>query len=284
MIPIQSEDLPKDSLHGNDGNKKITFLGPFMNLAHLSLTAFLALPGVDPFLDLPGKEKDKYYVIQVKVVHRFLFHANNVEFMERNLAQWKKAPFYQLASTPEYLLGFLLEKMEDQYIFYPLGKTKKYCWQKGTHDLNRLGGRAAFALEKILDIQLRKITPESTKEDLENVYREAKPAVKAFLNSAINKSVGIKTEKIEVLKARYRGKIKPGITGEKAFDYDKAMGQLLQEWPPLGRKMSDLQEIIGHPPSSTCKDYVTYSFDTGFIGVAYRFWIKEGLIRSVMLR
>ncbi len=223
--------------------------------------------------NLPGKFQRKWDIMAVDSIRNLLSSSIDPESMRREVEAWKKGPLYQVASGAQYLLPFLLK--------WEFAEAGRYRWQEGQHNLNQVEGRAAFALEILLGIKLSIITPGSIQEDRMKVHQEAKRAVENFLTLAMKTSAATKTEKIEVLKARYHGKIKAGKRDGKGLEYHKTMYKLLLEWPPLGRKLSDLQEIIGDLGESEL-GYVRYHFGNG-LGVEYIIRTKDGLISSVLM-
>lgn len=214
-------------------------------------------------------------LITVDAVSAFLSSTTDAGSLGRELASWKTAPIYQRLSVSEYLLAFLLDGNTCE--------TVQYRRQEGRHDLNVVAGRAGWALEELLGEKLGTIGRESTKRAREGVHSEARKKVDAYRVRIVKSKMGSKTEEsTEVLKARYEGKIKPGITGAEAAKYSGAMARLLAEWFPLGKKIGELQEIVGDPGEKD-NEVVSYRFDSGLGGLEYQFKVKEGVIRSVLV-
>src|SRR5262249_31370434 len=116
------------------------------------------------------------------------------------------------------------------------------------------------------------------------VHKEAERAVQASFEWAVKAAAKQKNpRRVEELKSKYRGKIKSGITGQKSPMYQEAMRAFLSEWPPLGQKISDLQDIVGEAGVKRNAELVSYRFDSGRGGCDYEFRTKDGVIRSVLI-
>jgi hypothetical protein len=235
-------------------------------------------------------ETERQYLLCADQVRAFLLRDSYPKTLKAELHDWKKAPPYQTVSAAEYLLPYVLEEKQL--------KTPEYRWREGTHDLDQVSGRAAWALDELLGIKLTRIVPGSTRNDQGQVYREAERAVQASYAWVVKfADDGKNEERVRTLKARYAGKIKPWNTGFNAPKHSRAMLEFLVEWCPLGKKLTDLQEIIGTPAKSVTdlheiirgasgrkrEEGHSYYFDTGRGGLRFLFQTKDGLIRAVYI-
>ncbi|MEW6358391.1 MAG: hypothetical protein AB1696_18805 [Planctomycetota bacterium] len=62
-----------------------------------------------------------------------------------------------------------------------------------------------------------------------------------------------------------------------AVEAMRAMEKFLGEWNPMGRRLMDLQEIIG-PGIKIKEDVWLYKFDTGCGGWSWKFTCRDGVI------
>jgi hypothetical protein len=204
------------------------------------------------------------------------FRREDLSGMEKIIQNWQKGPSYLKLS--------LLETLTDHLKTLEKCSTRNYIWEEGTHDLNRKNGRAAWAIEKLLEIKLDKITPDSTWEENQKIYNECANIVKAYragIMSAASEVKNIKTK--EELTKSYKDKIKPGISTKHEESFN-SMSSLLSEWFPIGRKLSDLEEIVGTPGTNRPKENcIDYDFQNGVDGVLYRFTVEDGIITSVLI-
>ena len=79
-----------------------------------------------------------------------------------------------------------------------------------------------------------------------------------------------------------RGKIKPGMGAENIRSWSH-MQSLLLEWKPLGKRITELQRIVGRSPESVDgrPEIFTYTFDSGFSGTGFLFTTEKGIIVGV---
>ena len=190
---------------------------------------------------------------------------------------WQSGPLYLKPGLVKALMEYLTsdEKCE----------TRNYLWEKGTHDLNRASGRAAWALEGVVGIELTKIKPTSSKKELQAVRKQAENMAKGYEAGIMAAAAEFKPGKsTDELTAAYKDKIRHGIHSK---DYEKSyklMSKLFAEWFPLGKNLSELEEIMGSSGMRReGRVYVDYDFQTGWGGILYRLTIHDGMIVSVSI-
>ncbi len=128
-----------------------------------------------------------------------------------------------------------------------------YKWKPGTHDLNRPPGRAAALIEMITGEEMPKVRPDSTPEECSEVYAKAVAAVDRLVERHKKRPPSPGKPTIEELRSQVQGKIlgpfgeetrpKPG---QKAA-YRLALDELVRRWDPIGKKVTDLEAILGRP-------------------------------------
>lgn len=190
-----------------------------------------------------------------------------VEAVER----WKGALAFEKLDLLEQLLR-RLEPDEPR-------ETLNYAWREGTHDFRRLAGRVHWALGELLGVRLGPVTPMSTPEDLKTLSAEASRLVAAYRLGVVSFARERKEPSTEELQRKYRGRIRPGIT-PTPFSSALAMRELLAEWFPIGKEIRTLAEIVGAAGNREAGE-VSYLFDSGYGGVAYRFEVRDGRIESL---
>jgi len=82
------------------------------------------------------------------------------------------------------------------------------------------------------------------------------------------------------IKRKYDGRIITGNTGNDCVQYAAMMQQLLEEWDPVGHTAEEVEFVIGRPyrPAS---DRLVYRFDSGYNGVEWSLWLKDGKIVKI---
>jgi micrococcal nuclease len=202
-------------------------------------------------------------------------------------------------------------------------QTRNYQHMQGTHDLHLRGGRAVWVFEKIFHTSFPPITLDSPDDRIFDVMDRAEKILKAYQAGLMDASSrqykqAISAEKLvkkykkrtdpevqkidayrlgvkdimdhyrfgislDKLVKKYEDKIKPGITGEDAPEYRKQFTKLLEEWMPIGKKVSELTRIVGEKPDDP-HQLQSYSFDTGFSGLKFIFRVEDGKITAVITR
>lgn len=175
----------------------------------------------------------------------------------------------------------LAEELLDHFKSTEKCRIANYEWKPGTDDMSRVAGRAKWAFEQILGVRLANVTPTSVEEDLRTLHYDASRLLTAYRNGILSVAGDGATspERLKELKDKYGGKIEPGIS-LKAPGYSRAMHELPLEWPPIGKCIIDLYEVVGSEGRRT-DDGVSYRFDTGYGGVEYQLAVSGGKIVSV---
>jgi hypothetical protein len=209
-------------------------------------------------------------------VDHFVTRRSDMKSIEASLQKWRTAPLYQKISASEDLAGSLLSA--------EVTETTGYRWQEGSHDCNQIAGRAAWALEEMLGIQLSPVTPGISREQLRRVHAEARSLLEAYRRGAMSLASERDADgsHIQRLKRSYAGKIELGLTMDRAPGCSAAFNRLLQEWFPLGKKVGDLDAIIGAVGEKTGGN-VYYRFDNGESGVQYEVKTRDGVIVAVRI-
>ena len=175
----------------------------------------------------------------------------------------------------------LLEGLLPSLSLLERAETVNYEWVKGTHDLRIVAGRAARRLDALLGLKLPPVTAETTQEQAVELYHQVEPVVRAYRAGIEDMSRTYASRRsVAELKKAYAGRIKPGIDNENWVRHLAAMEELLDEWCPIGKRFSDLAEIIGDAGEENGRDR-GYRFENGFFGTYIRFRVEEGVIRSV---
>lgn len=159
-------------------------------------------------------------------------------------------------------------------------ETRNYEWTKGTHDLRIVAGRAARRFDAILSTKLPPVTSATTQEQAVDLYHRVAPIVKGYRLGVedMSRTYGSRKSVAELKKA-YAGRMEPRF-GENWMKSFSAMEELLDEWCPIGKRITDLAEIVGSPGEEAGRDRI-YGFEGGFFGVQLRFRIADGVIHSV---
>ena len=195
----------------------------------------------------------------------------------RFVTRLRRSPTYLKLAIGERLLEEL--PVDDRAC--PVRPIHGYAYQVGTNDLRRWPGRAAHALEHLMGVEMAKITPTSSKEELKLVQCEAARLFNSYrsgiMDLATEYDIGKKTA---LLATQYKGKIRP----QDWVEASRLMARLLAEWFPIGKDMSDLERIVGYKAEkSSARDEVTYDFIGPLSGVIFYFTLKDGVIASVRL-
>lgn len=216
---------------------------------------------------------DRVPTIFVEAVDALLTRPDDSTTLRKAMSDLGSAPLYQQISICDRVMQYLTTEKTVA--------TRGYVYRTGEHDLNRVAGRAALALAILCSLELDRVTPATSNEELEAIHKDASRALIACRASVVQIAqaydVGADTD---LLRARYHGRLTPGISAAHAVESGQLMGSLLKEWFPIDKRVADLVAIVGVEPKykgRTCR----YSFNTGRSGVEYLFVVKEGLICSV---
>lgn len=146
---------------------------------------------------------------------------------------------------------------------------------------SRTGGEMQGAALAGFVQQMLRIVQE---EDLSTDIRDLHSLVVAFeggLSSALQPSP---PEDIDRLRALYADRIEPQNRDKYQSGYE-AMDSLLRRWNPYGRRLSQLEQIIGDSSILDEGDKengeVYYNFDSGLSGMRFDITVREGIIVRV---
>jgi hypothetical protein len=199
--------------------------------------------------------------------------SGDIATCERLIKGWKQAPTYQKYGLAEELIAHLQDKDSTP--------VRDYLWKKGENDRSLVSGRAKWGLEELLEVQLQPVVDLSS--DTEE-FAALQNNARALLNKRIAEIVSIQKDldpRREELAEKYNGKINPGIS-DGAPESITAMQMLLLEWPPIGKRVQDLEAIISFEGEKN-DGQVSYKFDTSYGGFEYRFTIEQGVITMVKI-
>jgi hypothetical protein len=205
-----------------------------------------------------------YYVLKAEVFADDLWE---------KLHRWQVDPLYVRVSVAERLLPYLAK--DDRV------KTVIYKWEPGTHDLNRVAGRAAAAFDRLVGCNLTSVTPGATPEDLLTLRRDATDVFhfwrKTILNTIAELPPGKSTDE---LRKEYHGKIQTRNLRRDAAPACERMHRLLLDWFPIGKEMAEFHRITG-AEGERVKDMAVFHFDTGISRYLIRLHVKDGIIWGV---
>ena len=194
----------------------------------------------------------------------------------------------RLEPAPTYMKLVFAEELANRLLIdkeCPMSELAghRYAYREGTHDLRRLPGRAAHALEHLLGVALPKVTPASSPADLKLLHGKAVRLLGAYRSGVMamvrDYEIG---KRADALTATYKGKVRPGA--RHWYESTLAMARLLADWFPIGKKLSDLEKIVGYKPDRRDRKQVSYWFETSTGGWAFHFTIEDGIITSVSIR
>ncbi|MEI6810292.1 MAG: hypothetical protein WCN95_16355 [bacterium] len=202
---------------------------------------------------------------------RQLLRANDLRECQKLVDLWKRALPYQKLGLAEELVSQLKNVGSSPLRGYDISKD-------GGNDMTMVAGRAKWAFEQIMDVQLADLKRSTAIDSLVALQSNAVALVDARRSDLM--SEGSKEIK-PGLAEKYKGKIIPGIS-EASSGNTAVMLDLLAEWQPIGKRFEDLAAIIGSRGRNTKdKDVVMYAFEDGSAGCAFQFSVKEGIITSV---
>jgi hypothetical protein len=222
----------------------------------------------------PKREQAKN-MCSVDEIRGFL-RKNTIDQINKTIQRWQKCPLY--------LKPAILEALAEYLTSVEICEIRDYSYEKNSHDLNCAAERAALAFEKLMGIELIKINQTISKDAQQNIRDEAEKLIKAYNAGIIAMSGEIKHEKsIDELTKSYIGKIKHK---KQTNDYEKSfnlMSELFLDWFPIGKKLSDLENIMGSIGIKRDDGSVEYNFENGWAGVQYRLKTVSGIIVSVSI-
>ncbi len=205
----------------------------------------------------------------------------------------RDAPLYRRVSTAP----FLVERLANKTVV----KMDDYV-PSGRHDLRVVGGRAAYLLEEAFPVILPRVSASSSASELEVVVQSAIQQLDAFRSGVVDTvrsySIG---ENVEELRGRFHKLIFQGINDDErssgfGLNGSRAFEQMLEAFFPIGKQLSDLEDIVGVQAQAfdtTLTDRISsegvtgvflYSASNGLFGKAYVFWVVDGVIEAVNIK
>jgi hypothetical protein len=163
-----------------------------------------------------------------------------------------------------------------------------YQWEHGTTDLNLISGRSAWAIEKLLGIEVPPISKDTGDEERLRISVGVKQQLTAFSKGVLAILEAQKKDPpVNELVKRY-GDLRLGISNKKAtgsvLDARKSLEdflKLLNEWFPIGRSVSDLETIVGVEGEKFEKG-IMYEFETGGTGCMCHVYVKDSKIEAIL--
>ena len=207
-----------------------------------------------------------------------LTHHRTAKGLSARIDKWMRAPSYLRLTMMELLLEEVLSQRRHDLV--------DYTYEQGGNDLGLIAGRATEALERLLGAELPKITPTSSAEHAKRVHAEAAKLLRVYRSGLLTLAGEYKIGKPkEVLRRAYDGKISPTRRATKdVYRTACVLAKLLQEWFPIGKKMSDLEEIVGYKTLRASRSrHAIYEFDAGRSGYLFHFKLSGELIDSVSI-
>lgn len=204
----------------------------------------------------------------------------NADDFEKETLKWKTAPTRKkIEKIPSILKCIQIDDCLHM---------DKYIYEEGKNDLERTSGRAAEVIEVVYGLKAGKIGPKSSKSDIAAIFDRAKELLDAYAKGAIDMSKEIYSVSKERMKEKYANKItfevknKDNVT--KVRDGMRKMDELLKEWFPLGKKISDLEEIVGEKSDRKSKqNFAMYYFEMGMTTYRYEFQLDNDIIINIKI-
>jgi hypothetical protein len=143
-----------------------------------------------------------------------------------------------------------------------------YAFQAGQPDLRVVAGRAEWFIDQIV------LLPR----EAENSMRHMDERIDMWKASAASLRTTT-PDQIEMLKTKYRGKIRNGIF-RKAFESIQNFEKFLEDWFPYGKSVKDMEGILGIKLPIEGDEAVLH-MQSGIGGTEFRFVHNNGTIRVV---
>lgn len=193
-------------------------------------------------------------------------------------------------------VGFFLVKAlgEDREVEMP-----GYSRAPGTHSLSRTAGRAAYFLEHAFPITLPTISETTSAGEIQLIQEAAERQYNAYRAGVMTM---VETYKIgdnpQQLADQYRESIYVGVKPENhKYQFfgegEPAFKQMLHEFFPIGKKLSDLETIMGakarasdpslrdRTSSARVTGVFKFYYTTGMFGESYFFLVEDGIITAM---
>ena len=152
--------------------------------------------------------------------------------------------------------------------------------------------RAQQATQRLLGIRLGQANP-LTEANRASLIQETQAELSTFKQTALSNQA-VQEPSLSELTNRYQGQIGPGP--EQVYDSPALFQNLLTEWSPFGKSISDLEAILGYSGQRLSSEETRfwagiddttaylYNFDNGFSGSAFVFLLDDNSIRSLIIR
>lgn len=204
-----------------------------------------------------------------------IFNSPHSPTLEQQIAKFKYASPYQRLAVVRQLLTYIDSK--DVILGVDYKPTE------GKHNLQLVAGRAVWAIELFLGVELPVVESILSEADSAELTRVATACVKAYENALLDlgTSYDVGSTTAEMVK-QYRGKIQPGSRDHARQNVSLTL-ELFTQWFPLGRKLSELESIIGEKPQKQ-NGLFEYRFDDGYNATAFILTVSDdGLIINVSI-
>jgi hypothetical protein len=218
-----------------------------------------------------------------------LMRPTDVDGLTRAVDRLRSAPVYlRMSALPDLLTMLQSSDTVEVYDYDP---------PDGGDDLRMLAGRAAWGLEAGMGIALPPVDAHQNADERARIVELARAQADAYVISVreMVKEYGI-GDNPEALAARYKDALGARFKKDHACFDDTAVAlfdEMLHEFFPIGKKLDDLELIVGQPAASLVDGRrletrpqvgtwtAEYRCDSGFSGVAYYLLIEGDVIQRV---
>lgn len=179
-----------------------------------------------------------------------LMQAKDARSLEEKLGVLKTAPLYQRLWLSDRLSDFLGDGSA-----LPLNGYQAVTDQ---HDLRRMNGRAAHAIEALMGMHVSVSRQHETEENLQARRQLVRAVLKAQKDAKRKKQ----NMDIQKLQRDYSSKVRTGMH-DNAMKSARVMLDLFDEWFPLGASPVVLKDILGIEGVKNDKG-ILYAFEDSF--------------------
>ncbi|MFO0807820.1 MAG: hypothetical protein U0746_04285 [Gemmataceae bacterium] len=207
-----------------------------------------------------------------------IYHTTQVSYWEKALRQWRVSELYRKLSVDDLLIECL---GDDSAV-----TTADYKWRVGEHSLNTISGRTAAVIDAVYGIHITPMKVSPSKAELVASQREIRAVLEAYRQGVFAMidefAVG---RPAEYLKKKYLDRLTPRKSKQAARQAED-MERLLGEWLVVGKQLKELEAVAGVADhirvDQAGRRFAEYRFDEGSTGVAFKFVLDDGRIRSVV--
>lgn len=210
--------------------------------------------------------------------------------LDRETKQLKEQPEYLRLSYAPYLVELLTDRRQRETLYYE--------WAPGTHDLRLVAGRAAWVLQEVYRITIPPLDSKATAEICAGAQKAVQVQLQAIRTTtmALVEFEGVGHD-VDALERKYQDKIQAQSPYEGSRRFRRAaakpLREMLNEFFPLGKKLTDLERIVGqrayvYDPSLRVREtsekvtgVFEYGCTDGMFGEAYFFLVRGGVIEAV---